>query len=200
MAYGIDHRRRSRRSGVWKAVCSTRTTRDSKLLWRRRCVASSMLLEPTCNADFLFFWGPVNFFFWKPCRSNRGPSRNPGWVYRNWGPFEEICWAQTKKLGHGGGFRKREHKAFCMLTCMVPGQLLVRLSSWDEANTGLGKRCKWRLVFGCVCTLTRVSIETRKRAKILKIISQKTDQLFLVNPRPFPEQSSSIATCRVGSI
>ena len=30
--------------------------------------------------------------------------------------------------------------------------------------------------------------------------SQSAGQLFLVNPRPFPEQSSSIATCRVGSI
>ena len=31
-------------------------------------------------------------------------------------------------------------------------------------------------------------------------ISQSAGQLFLVNARPFPEQSSSIATCRVGSI
>ena len=61
---GIDHRRRSPRCGVWKAACSTRTTRESKLLWRRRCFTSSMFLEPTCNAAFLFscLWGPVNFF------------------------------------------------------------------------------------------------------------------------------------------
>ena len=31
-------------------------------------------------------------------------------------------------------------------------------------------------------------------------VSQSASQLFLVNARPFPEQSSSIATCRVGSI
>ena len=31
-------------------------------------------------------------------------------------------------------------------------------------------------------------------------VSQSAGQLFLVNARPFPEQSSSIATCRVGSI
>ena len=30
--------------------------------------------------------------------------------------------------------------------------------------------------------------------------SQSAGELFLVNARPFPEQSSSIATCRVGSI
>ena len=40
----------------------------------------------------------------------------------------------------------------------------------------------------------------QKRAKVLKIHSQKTDYVFLVNSRPFPEQSSSIATCPVGSI
>ena len=45
--------------------------------------------------------------------------------------------AQTTKLGHGGGFRKREHKALCMLTCVVTGQPLVRddSSSGDKGNT-----------------------------------------------------------------
>ena len=153
-------------------------SRVETAVWRRRCVTSSMLLEPTRNAAFLFFclymWGPVNFFLKAMLIK---PSRNSGWVHRNWGPFEEICWAQTTKLGHGGGFRKREQKAFCMLTCMVPGQPLVRddSRSRDEANTLANKRCKWRLVFDCVCTLTRVSIQMQKRAKILKIISQKTD-------------------------
>ena len=28
------------------------------------------------------------FFFWKPCRSNLGPSRDSGWKAKNWGPFE----------------------------------------------------------------------------------------------------------------
>ena len=156
-------------------------SRNCYVIWRRRCVTSSML-DPTCNAAFLFvcLWGPVSFFFfWKPCRSNRGPSRNSGWVHRNWGPFEEICWAQTTKLGHAGGFRKREHKAFCMLTCMVPADSLD--NRWSEMIRAPGtkptpwQRCKWRLVFDCVSTLTRVSIQLRKRAKILKIISQKTD-------------------------
>ena len=36
------------------------------------------------------------------------------------------------------------------------------------------QRCKWRLVFDCVCTLTQVSIQMRKHAKVLKIISKKT--------------------------
>ena len=120
-----DHRRRSRRCGVWKAACSTRTTRESKLLWRRRCVTSSMLLEPTCNAAFLLFclWGPVNFFL---KAISIKPSRNSGWVHRNWGSFEEICWAQTTKLGHGGGFRKREHKAFACSPAWSPD------SRWSE--------------------------------------------------------------------
>ena len=45
---------------------------QSKLLWRRRCVTSSMPLEPICNAAFFFvrLWGPMNFLFRKPCRSN----------------------------------------------------------------------------------------------------------------------------------
>ena len=122
---GIDHPFRSRRCGVWKAACSTRTTRESKLLWKPRCVTSSMPLplEPTCNAAFFFAFGVLWIFFLiamsiKPWTVYR----NSGWVHRNWGPFEEICWAQTTKVGHGGGFRKRERKALCMLT----GQPLVR--------------------------------------------------------------------------
>ena len=120
---------------------------------------------------------PVNFFFWKPCRSNRGPSRNSGWVHRNWEPFEEICMAQTTKLYHGRRFRKREHKALCMLTCVVTAQPLVR----DDSSSGdMYKRQDLRKDandgwFDYVCTVTRVSIQMRKRAKILKIISQKTD-------------------------
>ena len=48
------------------------------------------------------------------------------------------------------------------------------------------QRCKWRSVIGCACTVTRVPIQMRKRAKILKIISQKkTDQLF-ANLEPGP--------------
>ena len=132
---GIDHRRRSRRWGVWKAACSTRTTREPKLLWRQRCVTSSTFGANLQWPFSSFAFGVLWIFFWKAMSIK--PSRNSGWVHRNWGPFEEICWAQTTKLGHGGGFRKREHNAFCMLTCMVPGQPLVRddLSSRDEANT-----------------------------------------------------------------
>ena len=40
----------------------------------------------------------------------------------------------------------------------------------------------------------------QKRAKVLKTHSKKTDYVFLGNARPFPEQSSSIATCGVGII
>ena len=44
---------------------------------------------------------------------------------------------RQRNLVHGGGFRKREHKALCMLTCMVTGQPLVRdaSSSREKANT-----------------------------------------------------------------
>ena len=140
--------------------------------------------------------GPVIFFCRKPYRTNRGQSRNSGWVHRNWGPFKEICGAQTTKLGHGGGFRKREHQALGSPAWSKRWLELPR-QTWRCLHLGI---CKWRLIFDCVCTVTRVSIQMQKHAKVLKIHSQKTDYVFLVNARPFPEQSSSIAICRVGSI
>ena len=105
------------------------------------------------------------FFFWKPCRSNRGPSRNSGWVHRNWGPFEEICMAQTTKLCHGGGFRKREHKALCMLTCMVTGQ--PHGKRWFELRGQRQHlRKKMQLIVGFwLCMYGYSSLHTKTKAR-----------------------------------
>ena len=86
--------------------------------------------------------------------------------------------AQTTELCHGGGFRKREHKALCMLTCVVTGQQLVKddSSSGDKGNTFA--KMQVTVGFDCVCTVTRVPIQMRKRPKILKIISQKLTSYF----------------------
>ena len=81
----------------------------------------------------LYLWGSVNFF-WKPCRSNRGPSRNSGWVHKNRGSFEEICWAQTRNFGHGG-FRKREQST---LHAHLHGHRTAAGQRWferEKANT-----------------------------------------------------------------
>ena len=43
--------------------------------------------------------------------------------------------------------------------------------------------------FDCACTVTQVSIQMQKRVKVLKVHCQKTDYVFLVNARPFQEQS-----------
>ena len=60
------------------------------------------------------------------------------------------------------------------------------------------QRCKWRLVCEWVCTFTSVSVRIEKCANCAENNKPKTGGLFLVNARPFPEQSSSIATFSVG--
>ena len=135
--------------GGWSVKSRMLYEDNSKLPWRRRCVTSSMPLEPTCNAALFFFclWGSLNcfffyflfiyFFYLKPCRSNCGPCRSSGCVHGNVYLSKEICGAQTTKPGHGGDFWKREHQALWMLTCMITAQPLVRddSSSQDKANT-----------------------------------------------------------------
>ena len=61
-----------------------------------------------------------------------------------------------------------------------------------------GQRCKWRLVCEWVCTVTSVSVRIEKRANCAKNNKPKSGGLFLVNARPFPEHSSSIATFSAG--
>ena len=61
-----------------------------------------------------------------------------------------------------------------------------------------GQRRKWRLVFEWVCTVASVSVRIRKRANCAKNNRPKSGWLFLVNTRPFPEHSSSIATFSAG--
>ena len=61
-----------------------------------------------------------------------------------------------------------------------------------------GQRCKCRLVCEWVCTVTSVSVRIEKRANCAKNNKPKSGGLFLVNARPFPEHSSSIATFSAG--
>ena len=61
-----------------------------------------------------------------------------------------------------------------------------------------GQRCKCRLVCEWVCTVTSVSVRIKKRANCAKNNKPKSGGLFLVNARPFPEHSSSIATFSAG--
>ena len=61
-----------------------------------------------------------------------------------------------------------------------------------------GQRCKWRLVCEWACTVTSVSVRIEKRANCAKNNKPKSGGLFLVNARPFPEHSSSIATFSAG--
>ena len=61
-----------------------------------------------------------------------------------------------------------------------------------------GQRCKCRLVCEWVYTVTSVSVRIEKRANCAKNNKPKSGGLFLVNARPFPEHSSSIATFSAG--
>ena len=62
-------------------------------------------------------------------------------------------------------------------------------SRWSEMIRAPGtkptpwQRCKRRLFFDSVCTVTQVSRQMRKRAKILKIISKKTDLVVIFSKR-----------------
>ena len=179
-----------------KAACAVRTSRncheDDDAL-RVRCLQSQFAMLHFSSLTFGIQW---SFFFWKPCRSNLGPSRDSGWKAKNWGPFEGCTDSDNlvtmEVFGNVSTKRLR-----CRMISKWPGTF--EDSSTDN-KAKPGQRCKFRLVCDCVCTVTRVSIQMQKRAKVLKIHSQKTDYVFLVNARPFPEQSSSIATSRVGSI
>ena len=81
-------------------------------------------------------------FFWKTCRSNRGPSRNLlGLSSQKLRTFRRnLLGADNEsKLGHGGGFRKREHKAFCMLTEQPLVRYVGQKISLSQENRSVGR-------------------------------------------------------------
>ena len=132
-------------------------------------------------------------------------------------PSKKCVVRRCRKVGHGGRFtfRKTEHQArHSHFAHWLAGPL-----AWSEIDPAhrafdaraptkpnfqrperSGQRCKWRLVCEWVCTVTSVSVRIEKRANCAKNNKPKSGGLFLVNARPFPEQSLSIATYRVGSI
>ena len=187
---GIGHRRLSRRCGVWKlhalpGQLGNRNFYEGDGALRVRCFWSQLAMLPFSSFVFGVLWC---FFFWKQCRSNREPSRNSGWVYRNWGPFKDICGAQTAKHGHGGGFRNREPCRTKRFACSpawspvsrwskmilgAPGTKMTNMktNTWAKMHVTVG--------FDCVCTVTWVSIQMQKSAKVLKTHSKKTGYVLV---------------------
>ena len=112
-------------------------------------------------------------------------------------------WHAGSKNGYKGRFRKREHGA---LHATHFGHRMVGIKTWYFRGFELSlkpklaarQRCKWRLVCEWVCTVTSVSVRIWKRAICAKNNKPKSGGLFLVNTRPFPEHSSSMATFSAG--
>ena len=184
--------------------CSSRTTLawpctiHYDQLWAVHC-------EPKCQAVsvslFMFLGLMCNFFM------------KTAW-WSNWEPFDEIsgCDMQTAntlpKRVTEEDFANVSTELACSTLWSSDGQR-SRPGTFEASNfrfptlkpkLAAGQRRKWRLVCEWVCTVPSVSVRIKKRANCAKNNRPKSGWLFLVNTRPFPEQSSSIATCRVGSI
>ena len=185
-----------------RQACSSRTT----LAWPctiRYDQFWAVHCEPKCRAVlislFIFFGLMCNFFL------------KTAW-WSNWEPFDEICDTQTAKT-----LPKRVvEEVFVNVSTELASSTLwssdgqrSRPGTFEASNfrfptlkpkLAAGQRRKWRLVCEWVCTVASVSVRIKNRANCAKNNRPKSGWLFLVNTRPFPEQSSSIATCRVGSI
>ena len=159
--------------------------------------------EPKCRAVlislFIFFGLMCNFFFENRMMIKLRTIRRNLWHGDS---------KNTAKTGCRGRFRKSEHGA-CIQHALVIRWTEIKTWYHEASNfrfptlnpkLATGQRRKWRLVCEWVCTVASVSVRIKKRANCAKNNRPKSGWLFLVNTRPFPEQSSSIATCRVGSI
>ena len=157
-----------------------------------------------CCAFFSFpFGGPVIFFFERHVDQTVDRLGTRVEFIKTEDLLKKFAWRRQRNLVTVEVFENVSTKRFARSPAWSPvsrWSKMIRAPGTNLTKPTPGQRCKGRLVFDCVCTVTQVSIQMQKRAKVLKIHSQKTDYVFLVNARPFPEQSSSIATCRVGSI
>ena len=137
----------------------------------------------------------------------------------SWGPFEEMWCADIEKwvadLAVEGLLSVKVSTKLdihSLLTGSAAGPL-----AWSEIDPAhrafdargptkpnfrrpdrAGQRCKCQLVCEWVCTVTSVSVRIEKRANCAKNNKPKSGGLLLVNARPFPEHSSSIATFSAG--
>ena len=199
---GKDHPHRSQRFGEWKKSRCQTTQNCHEEVWG--CTL--------CGADVFFLillrvlWKKL---FWtglhKAIKLQLRTLRRNVWC-------EDIeKWVTVE----GELFRKRYHQAlhahfgrWLSHWPRWPGQRSILPFEHSRAPTKpnfqrperAGQRCQWRLVCEWVCTVASVSVRIEKRTNCAKNNKPISGELFLVNARPFPEQSSSIATCRVGSI
>ena len=84
---------------------------------------------------------------------------------------------REQKLGHNGGFRKCEHQTLSLLHGHHSASGQRWPGTFGDSSSNEAKpeqRCKFRLVCDSVCMVTWMSIQMRKRAKVLRIQSQKT--------------------------
>ena len=186
-----------------RQACSSRTTLarpctiHNDQFWAVHC-------EPKCQAvsiSLFIFFGLMCNFFWKP----RGDQLRT---------FDEICDTQTTKTLPKRvtlteeDFANVSTELACSTLWSSDGQR-SRPGSFEASNfrfptlkpkLGAGQRRKWRLVCEWVCTVASVSVQINlKRANCAKNnLRPKSGWLFLVNTRPFPEHSSSIATFSAG--
>ena len=176
-----------------------RCENQSRLQWRGRCVTRSMHSESICIAVFFFAHLLIqwSFFLFSKAMSIK-PRTVQGLGLKGWGPFEGC--ADSDNLVTMEVFGNVSTKRLSMPHGQQMAQYLRRFElqqqnqAWAKMQVSVGL---WLRMYMYGYSSLHTNAKARESSKIH---SQKTDYVFLVNARPFPEQSSSIATCRVGSI
>ena len=110
-------------------------------------------------------------------------------------------WRVDSNTGSGGRFSQALPQSIaCSLRSPIRDQDLVDPPANFQSPTlkPTWQRCKWRLVFEWVCTVTSISVRIEKRAKCAKNDKPKSGGLFVVNTRPFPQHSWSVVTFSAG--
>ena len=146
-----------------------------ELLWKRRSVTSWM---PTCNAAFFFAFRILCIFFIESHVDQTVDHLGT-----------RVAFTENEDLSKKSAGPRQRNLVAVEVYKSVSTKLFACLPAWSSDNRwsemiwapGTStkprptpwQRCKWRLVFDCVCTVTRVFIQ--KRAKSRKITNKKTD-------------------------
>ena len=132
------------------------------------------------------------YFFWKPHGD------------QNWEPFDEICDMQVAKRVTEEDFTNVSTELYMQHTLVIGWSEIktlylqgFELSISTNQGMQLGDASGGWFLSGHVWLL-QSQYESKSARTALKIISQKSGGLFLVNIRPFPEHSSKIATFSAG--
>ena len=207
MHAAADRHRRLPRCREWKTACSSRTTLawpctiHYDQFWQNNFERYTVSREPKCQAvlisPFIFFWLMCNFF-WKP-RGDRTENHSMKSVIMTRRQQKHCQRVLQRKISQTWAWsfatlviRWSEIKTWYLRGFELSiSNTETKDCSWAETQVAVGL---W--VVGMYGYFSLSTIE--KRANCVKNNRPKTGWLFLVNTRPFPEHSSSIATLSAG--